>query len=64
MFTSNGNILPSGHMVHEMCLRLVNTPAESTGEWDIFHQPETIPGDRAFRSMATSGCDPAQIALQ
>jgi branched-chain amino acid transport system substrate-binding protein len=56
MFAHDGKVLPNGRMVHDMYLMEVKSPAESTGEWDIFKPLATVPGERAFRTAAASGC--------
>jgi branched-chain amino acid transport system substrate-binding protein len=61
MFARNGRVLPNGRMVHDMYLMQVKSPAESTGEWDIFKLLATVPGDHAFRTVAESGCKVAAL---
>lgn len=53
-----GKVLANGRMVHDMYLMQVKSPAASKSDWDVFKLLETIPGDRAFRSLETSGCTP------
>jgi branched-chain amino acid transport system substrate-binding protein len=56
MFAKNGKIREDGRMVHDMYLAEVKTPAESTGEWDLYEILRTIPGDEAFRPLSESKC--------
>ncbi|MNJ80537.1 hypothetical protein D3C77_789510 [compost metagenome] len=39
-----------------MSLVQVKTPAESTGEWDLYKIVRSIPGDEAFRPLSESKC--------
>ena len=61
MFATGGKVLANGRMVHDMYLMQVKSPAESKSDWDVFKLLETIPGDRAFRSLETSGCTPVAL---
>lgn len=56
MYTSNGYIREDGRMVYDMYLAQVKTPAESTGEWDLYKIVSTIPGQDAFRPLSESKC--------
>ncbi|GAC1339143.1 MAG: ABC transporter substrate-binding protein [Acetobacteraceae bacterium] len=56
MFATGGTVLANGRMVHDMYLMQVKSPAESASEWDVFKLLATVPGDKAFRSLAASGC--------
>ncbi len=55
-FAHDGKIREDGRMVHDMYVYQVKTPAESTGEWDLYKLVNTIPGDKAFRPLAESEC--------
>ncbi|WP_108661280.1 ABC transporter substrate-binding protein [Acuticoccus kandeliae] len=55
-FAKGGTIREDGRMVHDMYVYQVKTPAESTGEWDVYKLIETIPGDKAFRPLSESEC--------
>ncbi|MDP2119199.1 MAG: ABC transporter substrate-binding protein [Hoeflea sp.] len=55
-FAQDGKIREDGRMVHDMYVYQVKTPAESTGEWDLYKLINTIPGDEAFRPLAESEC--------
>ena len=46
--TKDGVIRPDGRLVREMHVFRVKSPAESKGEWDLYHQEATIPGPQAF----------------
>ncbi len=61
VFATGGKVLANGRMVHDMYLMQVKSPAESKSDWDVFKLLETIPGDRAFRSLETSGCTPVAL---
>ncbi|MBS7663580.1 ABC transporter substrate-binding protein [Pseudomonas lalucatii] len=56
MFTKNGRIREDGRMVYDMHLAQVKSPAESTGEWDLYKIVRTIPAELAFRPLAESKC--------
>lgn len=56
MFTKNGHIREDGRMVYDMYLAQVKTPAESTGEWDLYKIIRTIPAQLAFRPLSESTC--------
>ncbi|SFC43723.1 amino acid/amide ABC transporter substrate-binding protein, HAAT family (TC 3.A.1.4.-) [Marinospirillum celere] len=56
MFAKGGYVREDGRMVHDMYLAEVKTPAESSGEWDLYKIVRTIPGDEAFRPLSQSQC--------
>jgi len=56
MFAKNGRIREDGRMVHDMYLAEVKTPAESTGEWDLYEMLRTIPAKEAYRPLSESKC--------
>jgi branched-chain amino acid transport system substrate-binding protein len=56
VFTKNGFIREDGRMVHDMYLVEVKKPEESKAPWDYFKILSTIPGDKAFQSLAASRC--------
>lgn len=51
-----GTIRPDGRKLHPMYLVEVKSPAESTGDWDLYKPIETIPPEQAFRPMSEGGC--------
>ncbi|MBV5266879.1 ABC transporter substrate-binding protein [Pinisolibacter aquiterrae] len=55
-FAVNGHIRPDGRMVHDMFVGQVKTPAESTGESDVFKILQTIPGDEVAFPLEQSTC--------
>ncbi|MDP4024379.1 ABC transporter substrate-binding protein [Methylobacterium sp. NEAU 140] len=55
-YARGGRIRADGRMVHDMYLFQVKTPAESTGEWDLYKRVATIPGDQAFQPLSASRC--------
>jgi branched-chain amino acid transport system substrate-binding protein len=55
-FAQGGKVLANGRMVHDMYLFEVKKPSESTKPWDYYKQLAVIPGDKAFFSLAESGC--------
>ncbi len=54
--TRNGTLRIDGRVVRDMYLFQVKTPAESTGEWDLYKTVATTPGDVAFRPLDKGGC--------
>lgn len=54
--TNNGNLRIDGRVVRDMYLFQVKTPAESKGEWDLYKNIATTPGNVAFRPMNQGGC--------
>ncbi len=59
-FSHNGRIREDGRMVHDMYLAQVKSPAESTGEWDVYEILATIPAEDAYRPLSESQCDLVQ----
>ena len=55
-FARGGHVREDGRMVHDMYFVQVKTPAQSRGPWDYYSILSTIPADKAFRSLAESGC--------
>jgi branched-chain amino acid transport system substrate-binding protein len=55
-FTPNGKLRPDGRMVHDVYLVQIKSPGESHGDWDLLKLVATIPGDKAFRSLADGAC--------
>jgi len=53
---AKGYVRGDGLMVHDMYLMQVKTPAESKKPWDYYKVVATIPGDKAFNSVAESTC--------
>lgn len=51
-----GHIRADGRLVKPMYLVQVNTPAESTGPWDLEKIIATIPAEKAFRPLSESDC--------
>jgi len=51
-----GTVREDGKFVHNMYVWQTKTPTESKGPWDYFNLVDTIPPDRAFKSMAEGGC--------
>ncbi|GGC49011.1 ABC transporter substrate-binding protein [Chelatococcus reniformis] len=56
LFAKNGHIRDDGQMIHDMHLVQVKSPAESSGKWDVYKIVDTVPGDQAFQSLASSAC--------
>ncbi len=54
--THDGKLRIDGRVIRDMYLFQVKTPAESTGGWDFYKQLAVIPGDQAFRPLASGGC--------
>ncbi len=55
-FAKGGVIREDGRMVHDMYVYQVKSPAESTGEWDVYKLVSIIPGNEAFRPLSESTC--------
>ena len=55
-FGKGGKVLSNGRMVHDMYLFEVKGTAESKKPWDYYKLLATVPGDKAFFSVAESGC--------
>ncbi|WP_323006254.1 ABC transporter substrate-binding protein [Pseudorhodobacter sp.] len=55
-FATNGVIRVDGRMVHDMYQFEVKAPAESEYPWDYYKIISTVPGDIAFRDLASGGC--------
>ena len=51
-----GKVLANGRFVHDMYLFQVKSPAESKGSWDYYKLLGAIPGDKAYFTVAESGC--------
>ncbi|MBV9813131.1 MAG: ABC transporter substrate-binding protein, partial [Acetobacteraceae bacterium] len=51
-----GTIRPDGRKVHPVYLFQTKTPAESTGQWDMFKLVSTIPAAEAFRPLNEGHC--------
>ena len=55
-FARNGRLREDGRMVHDMYLAQVKSPADSTGEWDLYERLAVIPAEEAFRPLAEGNC--------
>ena len=55
-FGKGGKVLANGRMVHDMYLFEVKGPAESKKPWDYYKLLATVPGEKAFFTVAESGC--------
>ena len=55
-FAPHGVLRADGSMVHDMYLFQVKTPAQSSGEWDVYNQLATIKADDLFPAMKEGGC--------
>jgi branched-chain amino acid transport system substrate-binding protein len=53
---ATGKVLANGRFIHDMYLFQVKSPAESKGPWDYYKLLRTIPGEKAFFTLAQSGC--------
>ncbi len=51
-----GRILPNGRKIHDVYVFQIKAPEESKYPWDFYKLVSTVPGDRAFLSLAESGC--------
>ncbi len=52
----HAELRPDGRMVHDYYVFNVKQPGDSHGPWDLYTLLDTIPGDEAFRPVATGGC--------
>ncbi|EWG99321.1 ABC transporter substrate-binding protein [Halomonas sp. BC04] len=59
-FARNGRLREDGRMIHDMYLAEVKSPADSTGEWDLYEILATIPAEEAYRPLSESQCDLVQ----
>ncbi len=55
--TRDGLIRADGRVVRDLYVFRVKTPGESKGEWDLYTQLSTIPGDQAFRPADPAACN-------
>ncbi len=55
-FAQGGKVLANGRMVHDLYLFEVKKPSESKKPWDYYKQIAVVPGDKAFFTVAESGC--------
>lgn len=55
-FAQGGKVLENGRMVHDLYLFEVKKPSESKKPWDYYKQIAVVPGDKAFFTVAESGC--------
>jgi branched-chain amino acid transport system substrate-binding protein len=53
---SGGKVLPNGRMVHDLYLFEVKKPSESNKPFDYYKLISTVPGDKAYATLAESGC--------
>ncbi len=53
---SDGYVRQDGRVIHDVYIFKVKSPAESKGDWDLYKQIGTIPGDQAFRPLNEGGC--------
>jgi branched-chain amino acid transport system substrate-binding protein len=56
VFTHNGILRKDGRMAHSTYVVQVKTPAESTGEWDLYKLVKEIPVEEAVRPVNETGC--------
>ncbi|MGI4801019.1 MAG: ABC transporter substrate-binding protein, partial [Janthinobacterium lividum] len=54
--TVAGHIRPDGRVLRDNYVFRVKTPAESTGEWDLYTQIATIPAAEAFAPVEPGVC--------
>jgi branched-chain amino acid transport system substrate-binding protein len=53
---SGGKVLANGRMVHDLYLFEVKKPSESKKPFDYYKLISTVPGDKAYATLADSGC--------
>ena len=56
VFAKGGKVGANGRMIHDVYLMEVKKPGESDVAWDYYNVLATIPGDKAFKDPAQSGC--------
>ncbi len=54
--THDGVVRIDGRVIRQLQVLQAKKPSESTGPWDLARIVSTIPGDKAFRSLAESDC--------
>jgi branched-chain amino acid transport system substrate-binding protein len=54
--TKNGKIREDGRVIRDMYVFRVKTPEQSKGEWDLYEQLSTIPGEEAFQKADPAAC--------
>ena len=52
----NARLREDGRMIHDIFLLQVKTPAAVKEPWDYLEILRSVPGERAFRSVAEGGC--------
>ena len=52
----HAHLREDGRLVHDYYVFQIKTPAESTGEWDLYKLLATVPGDEAFRPIRPDLC--------
>ena len=55
-YHKNAHVRADGRMIHDMYLFQVKSPKESTKPWDYYKLVATVPGDKAFTTVAESKC--------
>jgi branched-chain amino acid transport system substrate-binding protein len=53
---SGGKVLANGRMVHDLYLFEVKKPSESKKPFDYYKLISTVPGEKAYATLAESGC--------
>ena len=57
MFVTDGWVRADGHLMHDMYLVQIKSPAQQTGgEWDLLEILSTIPKDEVVMPLAETGC--------
>ena len=55
-FARNARLREDGKLIHDMYLVRVKTSKESNSAWDYYKVLETVPGEKAFHTLAESKC--------
>jgi branched-chain amino acid transport system substrate-binding protein len=55
-FTDSGTLRADGLLQHDMYVMEIKRPDQSSGEWDIYQQVQTIPANVAFPPIEASAC--------
>ena len=56
MTPGGGTVRIDGRVIRPIQVLQVKSPGESKSPWDLARIVTTIPGDKAFRSLADSDC--------
>lgn len=55
--THDGTIRADGRLLRDVSIFRVKAPGESKGEWDLYTQTRTLPGEQAFSPVDAAACN-------